>query len=611
MPSKGQSKSQPPPTEKTYEQVFAQLVKNLCEVANKTLDEPIQLPSQPTLSDLENIFKQITLAKFKDTYNYDFAAGTTGLQQTKGTLLKFFDHFYDLEDENKPPAPPPADNNTTTQATQDPDPGPTPIPDDRQSLQTILDDFRERLAGLPEWVQEKAQNEGVRYLGIVFGSGTMPNTWTTNPLSPTYDQTEKYADSVLLNSVFVKVYGSLEDTGVKAEVNAVYCLGAYYQVKSAAWVAERKLWKSLYEDARDLLTSPPPEAEVPSKGDLEIVLTQYRDILFPRDHQFPFNGTPDNLVDDLGRPVHLFIIQDDDFSTLSQQVDQSIFSNLNLPSWSIDIVKSDVEKQIELLLRGPSPDAETNGWTSTKYDQTPGPPPTIDTPALNIKGDFIHCISISPTRRDVRYRGLYFCGVFYTTPSAKETLTKDLISTVYRGAMTLVENPDPAPSDPTRDDLDKLLLDALNYQFKYAYGFDYKGKDTTPGDKVGDVIYFAKVGTDVPGNDDPAAETVVDTIISSLNFPTWDDEAALRNSIHEDFIKSVKRCLAGDTQPPNAWGVLEHKPQYSYKDTTRNLIISKGVLVFCNGSASGGGQTLKTNFIYFAGVFYEIEDPWG
>lgn len=127
----------------------------------------------------------------------------------------------------------------------------------------------------------------------------------------------------------------------------------YYEVVSAATIAKNDLWKSLYVQATSLLntvsdrqflllyfiylvshsTQPPVIPDKPTPGQLEALLIWYRDNkMFQHDYGFPFKGTPDGLIKDLGRPTHLFIVQDDDYSKLSQEIQQSVLRSVLTPS---------------------------------------------------------------------------------------------------------------------------------------------------------------------------------------------------------------------------------------------------------------------------------------
>lgn len=140
------------PPKKTYEQVFADLVKALSEKADKSLShvrdsipfsfcvlkqripQPISLPSQPTLSDLEVIFRQITCDSFANKFQYQFNSQSTAPPSlAPGTrVISTFEHFYKVEDANKSNAPPLG--GTSSNKNGSTDPPFTPIPDDRQRM---------------------------------------------------------------------------------------------------------------------------------------------------------------------------------------------------------------------------------------------------------------------------------------------------------------------------------------------------------------------------------------------------------------------------------------------------------------------------------------------
>ncbi|KAF9450722.1 hypothetical protein P691DRAFT_773717 [Macrolepiota fuliginosa MF-IS2] len=606
-------KKPPPPPKKTYEQVFADLVKSLCEDANKNLSNPISLPAQPTLNELEQIFKQITYDHFQKTFKYQFnATSTTPPGLAPGTrVLAIFDEFYKVDDDNKNVIPPPSSSTTKGTSNNPTDPPFTPIPDDRQPLSQILDDFKSRVTGLPDWVQGKAQNQIVGRLETVFNENGVPNQWTSDTGTPTLEQSDKYANSVRLDYYFIKLYGSLTETDVKAELNTVYCIGIYYQVISAAAIAKKELWRKLYAQAAQLLPTPPPTPADPPASSLEALLIWYRDNkLFEADHGFPFNGTPDGLIDDLGRPAHLFLVADDDFSKLNQEVEQAIFSKIKLPAWAGGVIP-DLQREIDVLLR--SETSESGGWLPVKYDKAPSPPSKGD-PTLLIKADFIYCTLVSPTRSDVTYRGLYFCGVFYTATSVKETIGQELITTVYKNALRL--NPGdvgPHPDEPTRADLDAFLSRALDKNFRDEFRFAYEGDKTVPDDKEGNILYACKVDFDSKTSDDATVADAVNTIMSAFKFPWGDDEKDLRKSLTEDLALKVKRCLEADpiTAPLNSWNSMNHDRQYSYADSSRNIPICRAIILYCNGSVAAQQGVIKRSFIYFVGVLYEIKDDGG
>lgn len=59
----------------------------------------------------------------------------------------------------------------------------------------------------------------------MFGETGLPNDWTTDVDTPVFNQHDKYANSVRLDYVFVRLSGSLVETEVKAQLDTVYCIG--------------------------------------------------------------------------------------------------------------------------------------------------------------------------------------------------------------------------------------------------------------------------------------------------------------------------------------------------------------------------------------------------
>lgn len=72
---------------------------------------------------------------------------------------------------------------------------------------------------------DKAQTQIVNRLETVFGESGLPNDWTTDIATPVFEQDNKYSNSVRLDYVFVRLSGSLVETDVKAQLDAVYCIG--------------------------------------------------------------------------------------------------------------------------------------------------------------------------------------------------------------------------------------------------------------------------------------------------------------------------------------------------------------------------------------------------
>lgn len=336
---------------------------------------------------------------------------------------------------------------------------------------------------------------------------------------------------------------------------------------------------------------------------------EYRDTtLFQHYHGFSFSETPDGLIDELGRPSHLFIVEDDDFSKLSLEINQSL-SNVCVPSWA-NAVKEDLRQQIkELLESAPNSD----GWSSVKYDIAPAPP-TKDDPALLVKGNFVHCNVASAARKDVTCHAVYFCGVVYTTPSAKEICERNLLSVVYRTGLYLVEGVRDTPDRPSSADLDILLYEALGKKFKSTFGYAYDGANTTPTDKVGSSIFHCQVSFN-SGTRNPAVATeATGAIISALNLSSAQDgdRAGLEKSIYDDLFLKIKHSLDADSvlTPTNSWyGVSLNR---EYPDNPCNRFVGKGSLYSCNGSIDVQETIVKRNFVYFIGVFYEaeVEGQW-
>lgn len=76
---------------------------------------------------------------------------------------------------------------------------------------------------------DKAQQEIVGRLDAFFRGPGGLNDWTTDVNTPVYEQSDKYANSLRLDAVFVRLSGSLEETEVRAELNTVYVIGVSVQ----------------------------------------------------------------------------------------------------------------------------------------------------------------------------------------------------------------------------------------------------------------------------------------------------------------------------------------------------------------------------------------------
>lgn len=47
---------------------------------------------------------------------------------------------------------------------------------------------------------------------------------------------------------------------------------------------------------------------------------------------------------------------------------------------------------------------------------------------------------------------------------------------------------------------------------------------------------------------------------------------------------------------------MNHDREYSYSDDSRNPLVGKAILYYCNGSVYAQGTTIQRSFIYFIGV---------
>lgn len=65
--------------------------------------------------------------------------------------------------------------------------------------------------------------------------------------------------------------------------------------------------------------------------------------------------------------------------------------------------------------------------------------------------------------------------------------------------------------------MDTLLYKASGERFLSKFQFAYDGDKTVPSDKVGDVLYSAKVGFASKTHDDAAAEAAVEGIMKCVN----------------------------------------------------------------------------------------------
>lgn len=153
--------------------------------------QPILLPPQPTLSNLEQVFRRITYDTFYKKFQYQFDAQSTTplLIVPETSVITTFERFYKVEDGDKNIFTPREKSPSQGGNTYLPLPGNhlnnrvgtnsppfKPIPDDRQrmsfffslitsvyghftlgcgnlALSTILGDFESQITGLPPWVK--------------------------------------------------------------------------------------------------------------------------------------------------------------------------------------------------------------------------------------------------------------------------------------------------------------------------------------------------------------------------------------------------------------------------------------------------------------------------
>lgn len=188
------------------------------------------------------------------------------------------------------------------------------------------------------------------------------------------------------------------------------------------------------------------------------------------------------------------------------------------------------------------------------------------------------------------------------------------MNAVYQGALKLLSNNVGTPPDqPTRADLDAVLAQALREKFQEGFGYAYNDQKTAPPNKVGNVLYAATASFDSKDRNDAAVQEAVDTIVSSFDFPWGDSEKGLLQEIAGDIKLKIQRSFSLDqvALPYNFWDTMTHNREYYYADDSKNPINGQAVLIYCNGSATSQGSAVKRSFVYFIGVYYEMEkEEW-
>lgn len=205
------------------------------------------------------------------------------------------------------------------------------------------------------------------------------------------------------------------------------------------------------------------------------------------------------------------------------------------------------------------------------------------------------------------------------------------------------------PSDPTKADLDKILLAVCDEQFSKNFGFEYRGKDSEPrdmGPEPNPPIYACKAQFSVEKVGDSSAAKFVEQIMRcvylSLAFMTyryvfrnWPDilngrlpqvpfilywrpstDRSLSESIRSDLITQVQRCFDG-TMSPNEFhdSKIDVDARYNYGTQDRLPLGTKSLFLYCDGSTTSPvGEhafTATLHVIYYIGVRIEIASKCG
>ncbi|KAF8643561.1 hypothetical protein AX16_008949 [Volvariella volvacea WC 439] len=572
---------------KTYDDVVADLLTQLCQGANASLgSNAIILDDPPTIDNLKDIFTLLAAQRFKQNFGYDYAGRDSKPPNSVFTALSASAVFFDAQDGESASSYVPG---------------------------LVSKDIMGSLS-VPSWCKDAVQKALTTECSTILESSGLINNWTSDKFIGTYPAVGKYDNAFHADAMFVYIHGSLTEDTISVTRTALFYIGVYYEVEAVAKKEKEALWNTVCNSANTLIPEPLALSTPPILGELTTILEQYRDKTFAKDFSFSYGGlnsTPASSVGDTGRVSYLFVFQDDDTSSLQDNLDNRVIAKLNLPTWLQDTARADILQELKYCLSAPS---DPNNWTPVKIDMSYFPASPTDQTILD-KAEILYRNAVSANVHGVSSRYIYYSAVFYKVPSVHDVVYGDLIKTLCNSGQSMLSEPLTVSNPPTKEDLDKIAIAISNAQFRKTFGLEYKGTSTQPEDKssASSAVYACQACIYPELDDTTAVANFVDQqILPGLALPFASQETSLLDSIRRDLIKQVQEALQASSG--TSFRNLSQDKSYSYSDDSHAPLETKGLFLFVNATATEASQnnyTARVSFVYYTGICYDQEaDEW-
>ncbi|KAH6903423.1 hypothetical protein BKA70DRAFT_1300949 [Coprinopsis sp. MPI-PUGE-AT-0042] len=291
---------------------------------------------------------------------------------------------------------------------------------------------------------------------------------------------------------------------------------------------------------------------------------------FARDFSYQWGQNPPDFVDDgqytMAQSVALAYFEDGKTDKMESFVRNKILEGASVPAWAeANVVKALVDTTTTKLSIEPN----TRSWSVNKYDKT------YDDPKGNDGSFRVNGVFISYTSSQIAY--VFWLGESYTKPALKAIVYSDMISELFNNLHSAMSQVPTSGLKADKQGLLELLDRCGKAQFKFYTSYEFKGNSTKPPRSNGDEVYAVACFGEI---DDPVTDgAVADWTTKNIFEPTT-------------------------TTRDNNWGNNQFPQSYSHPTSSSKSLAGDSVTFYANGAKSERGLTVKSNMIFFVGVYY-------
>ncbi|KAG2339388.1 hypothetical protein BDR05DRAFT_967920 [Suillus weaverae] len=476
--------------------------------------------------------------------------------------------------------------------------------------QDHVGDFMKRMLNaqnVPDWTHDQAQCDLLDWTNDLVNVTTRDN-WRHIAFVQTYNpQDESKQNSIQANAILVFVNGSLTIDDVTAIKTVVYYVGVYYEVITPSVAARQNLRTDAYEKASSDMNN---NKAITDDKSLTTALKSYTETLFKDQFSYKWGGNPSDYTDGGSymkvNADALGYFEGGKTDGVGAFVKNTLLTGVSLPDWISDTVISDVVSMFTTII---TYDPYNGSWSSLNVDKMYNDSNGVHN-SLEVNAVVVYYLDSKTIDNGTTVKIVYvfWMGMFYEKPSPATVVYNDMIKQLYANLHSAMGDVSTDDLISNKEGLITLLSRCASSKFKSDFGYDFSDNSTTPSDSNGDEVYSVECfGEFKDVTKDDVSSWTKDKIFKNDTFSFFTSVPVLESQLDDQIFWR----LTQDTVPTidNNWGIAKYNRSHSHPSDSSKLIETAAAIFYANGLLSESENTVKSNFLYYMGVYYVANDP--